>query len=308
MNINLLQYIEKIIKNGSKSFFIATKLLDSSTRRSTLLLYTWCRYCDDLIDGQNLGIYGTQKSIDDLKARILHLKIETSRAYDGAYMNEPAFKAFQEVIFKHSLPSKLAFDHLEGFAMDVRNENYYTFNDTLRYCYHVAGIVGLMMAHVMGIKEESVLDRACDLGLAFQLTNIARDIIEDAQNGRCYLPQLWLDNVGLSRSLLCDPKYRAALVPLVTKLISKTNYYYYSAYYGLQNLSVRSAWAIATAYNVYHRIGLKIKASGIHAWDTRQYTSNSEKLILLLKGAVMAITSGFINPQKRPCSLWQRPR
>lgn len=304
----LLEQVTQTMAVGSKSFATAAKLFDAPTRRSTLMLYAWCRHCDDVIDGQTLGEGGTQHIVEDAQARMLHLQIETRRAYSGAHMDEPAFKAFQEVALIHRLPPQLAFDHLEGFAMDARAEHYATFDDTLRYCYHVAGVVGLMMARVMGVRDEAVLDRACDLGLAFQLTNIARDIVEDAQNGRCYLPQSWLDEAGLNGKDLTDPQHRAALAPLAARLVREAEPYYLSARSGLPGLPLRSAWAIATARGVYREIGVKVQHAGAHAWDARQRTSSSEKLALLVKGAGLAITSRLSRPESRPEGLWQRPR
>lgn len=304
----LLEQVTQTMAVGSKSFATAAKLFDAPTRRSTLMLYAWCRHCDDVIDGQTLGEGGTQHVVEDAEARMLHLQIETRRAYSGAHMDEPAFKAFQEVALIHQLPPQLAFDHLEGFAMDAREARYVTFEDTLRYCYHVAGVVGLMMARVMGVRDEAVLDRACDLGLAFQLTNIARDIVEDAQNGRCYLPQSWLDEAGLTGQNLADPQHRALLAPLAARLVSEAEPYYHSARSGLPGLPLRSAWAIATARGVYREIGVKVQHAGEHAWDTRQRTSSGEKLALLVKGAGLALTSRLARPESRPEGLWQRPR
>ncbi len=304
----LLEQVTQTMAVGSKSFATAAKLFDAPTRRSTLMLYAWCRHCDDVIDGQTLGEGGTQHPVEDAQARMLHLQIETRRAYSGAHMDEPAFKAFQEVALIHQLPPQLAFDHLEGFAMDAREEHYASFDDTLRYCYHVAGVVGLMMARVMGVRDEAVLDRACDLGLAFQLTNIARDIVEDAQNGRCYLPQSWLDQAGLAGKDLSDPQHRAALAPLAARLVSEAEPYYLSARSGLPGLPLRSAWAIATARGVYREIGVKVQHAGAHAWDARQRTSSGEKLALLVKGAGLALTSRLSRPASRPVGLWQRPR
>lgn len=304
----LLEQVTQTMAVGSKSFATAAKLFDAPTRRSTLMLYAWCRHCDDVIDGQTLGEGGTQHPVEDAQARMLHLQIETRRAYSGAHMDEPAFKAFQEVALIHQLPPQLAFDHLEGFAMDAREEHYASFEDTLRYCYHVAGVVGLMMARVMGVRDEAVLDRACDLGLAFQLTNIARDIVEDAQNGRCYLPKSWLDQAGLAGKNLADPQYRALLAPLAARLVSEAEPYYLSARSGLPGLPLRSAWAIATARGVYREIGVKVQHAGAHAWDARQRTSSGEKLALLVKGAGLALTSRLSRPASRPDGLWQRPR
>lgn len=303
----LLEQVTQTMAVGSKSFASATRLFDAPTRRSTLMLYAWCRHCDDVIDGQTLGEAGTQHHVEDAQARMLHLQIETRRAYSGAHMDEPAFRAFQEVALIHQLPQQLAFDHLEGFAMDAREAHYATFDDTLRYCYHVAGVVGLMMARVMGVRDDAVLDRACDLGLAFQLTNIARDIVEDAQNHRCYLPQRWLDEAGLHGKNLADPQHRAALAPLAARLVREAEPYYASARAGLPGLPLRSAWAIATARGVYREIGVKVQHAGAQAWDARQSTSRAEKLALLVKGAGLAVSSRLARPEPRPAGLWQRP-
>ncbi|WP_237680848.1 15-cis-phytoene synthase CrtB [[Erwinia] mediterraneensis] len=293
---------------GSKSFATAAKLFDARTRRSTLMLYAWCRHCDDVIDGQTLGFADPVAAGDSAEARLLRLQTLTRRACAGESMSEPAFIAFQQVAQRHAIPQQQAFDHLEGFAMDVRDEHYETLEDTLRYCYHVAGVVGLMMARVMGVRDEAVLDRACDLGLAFQLTNIARDIVEDARVGRCYLPARWLAEAGLNRNNFADPAHRAALSRVAARLVAAAEPYYASARAGISHLPLRSAWAIATARGVYRAIGMKVSHAGEHAWDRRQGTSRAEKLTLLLSGAGLALSSRAASAPARPAGLWQRPR
>lgn len=308
MNTTLMDHATETMAVGSKSFATASKLFDARTRRSALMLYAWCRHCDDVIDGQVLGFHHPATSSGSAAQRLEMLKIQTQRAFAGEEMQEPAFAAFQEVATRHKIPPSLAFDHLEGFAMDVRETHYETFDDTLRYCYHVAGVVGLMMARVMGVHDESVLDRACDLGLAFQLTNIARDIVEDAQAGRCYLPANWLAAEGMRAVDILDPAYREPLARLARRLVAEAEPYYASARAGLTGLPLRSAWAIASAHGVYREIGVKVSAAGVRAWDTRQGTSRAEKVGLLIKGAALALSSRVENPPPRSPDLWQRPR
>src|SRR5207253_1896263 len=154
---------------GSKSFAAAARLFDADVRRSVLMLYAWCRHCDDTIDGQELGFNTHQ--VDDAAGQLARLAELTRRAYAGEPMHDPAFAAFQEVALRHAIDPRFAFDHLAGFAMDVDEAHYETIDDLLRYCYHVAGVVGLMMASIMGVHDAATLDHACDLGLAFQLTN-----------------------------------------------------------------------------------------------------------------------------------------
>ena len=223
-------------------------------------------------------------------------------------MHEPAFAAFQEVALGHNIPLQLPYDHLDGFAMDVRETHYETFDDTLQYCYRVAGVVGLMMARVMGVRDDAVLDRACDLGLAFQLTNIARDIVEDARVGRCYLPAQWLAEENIPPEAIATPQMRQPLAGLARRLVAEAEPYYASARAGLAGLPLRSAWAIASAHGVYREIGMKVSAAGPRAWDKRQGTNGVEKVGLLLKGAGLALTSRLATQAPRPAGLWQRPR
>ncbi|WP_251979123.1 15-cis-phytoene synthase CrtB [Salinicola avicenniae] len=311
MSEPLLDHATQTMAAGSKSFATAARLFDPATRRSALMLYAWCRHCDDVIDGQQLGFAAGCSGADAADGpaqRLARLEAETRRACAGEPMSDPAFAAFQEVALRHEIPESQALDHLTGYAMDVRGDRYPHLADTLRYCYHVAGVVGLMMARVMGVRDDAVLDRACDLGLAFQLTNIARDIVDDAQMDRCYLPLAWLEEFAVPRAELAAPQHRPALGEMARRLVAVAEPYYASAREGLPALPLRSAWAIATARGVYRRIGLKVAVAGENAWSTRQGTGKAEKLGLLLAGGGVALSARRHRPCPRPEALWQRPR
>jgi phytoene synthase len=307
MSEALLAHATETIKVGSKSFAAAAKLFDPETRRSVLMLYAWCRHCDDVVDGQELGSSAVAPSPHDAARELALLREQTTRACAGDAMHDPAFAAFQEVALRHAIAPRFAFDHLDGFAMDVAGARYETIDDTLRYCYHVAGVVGLMMAQIMGAKEPAVLDRACDLGLAFQLTNIARDIVDDARNGRCYLPAEWLREAGIPLDEVGLARHRLALAKVAARLVDYAEPYYESAAIGIRALPLRSSWAIATARNVYRAIGIKVKARGPRAWDERVGTSKAAKLWLLAKGGISALASRAGATPPRPAHLWQRP-
>jgi phytoene synthase len=307
MSEALLEHATETIKVGSKSFAAAARLFDAPTRRSVLMLYAWCRHCDDVVDGQELGFNAAPSPTHDAAGNLATLYRETQRAYAGETMQDPAFAAFQEVALRHQIPRNFALDHLAGFAMDVAETRYHTIEDTMRYCYHVAGVVGLMMASIMGVREDAVLDRACDLGLAFQLTNIARDIVEDAGVGRCYLPAEWLHEAGIPLDEIALPQHRAALARVAARLVDHAEPYYDSSLDGIRALPLRSAWAIATARNVYRQIGIEVKARGPHAWDERVGTSKATKLKLLAKGGAEALLSRLRPARARPAGLWQRP-
>jgi phytoene synthase len=308
MSEALMEHATRTIEVGSKSFAAAARLFDPGTRRSVLMLYAWCRRCDDVVDGQELG-FNVPTATHDAGAALARLQDLTRRAYAGERMSDPAFAAFQEVALRHRIDPRFAFDHLAGFAMDVEGARYETIEDTLRYCYHVAGVVGLMMASIMGAQDPRVLDRACDLGIAFQLTNIARDIVEDAGIGRCYLPARWLREAGIPPGEVADPRHRAALAGLAARLVDYAEPYYDSAQLGIAALPLRSAWAIASARLVYRQIGIEVKRRGVHAWDARAGTGKAMKLWLLARGAGSALASRLSGPGARPRDpgLWQRP-
>lgn len=311
MSEALMDHATRTIEVGSKSFAAAARLFDPATRRSVLMLYAWCRHCDDVVDGQELGFNTQAGAPHDAPAKLAVLEDRTRRAYLGEAMHDPAFAAFQEVALRHRIDPRFALDHLAGFAMDVDGARYETIDDTLRYCYHVAGVVGLMMASIMGAHDPRVLDRACDLGLAFQLTNIARDIVEDARMGRCYLPAQWLREAGIEPSALAEPRHREALAKVAARLVDYAEPYYASASEGVAALPLRSAWAIASARNVYRQIGIEVKRRGSRAWDERAGTTKAAKLWLLARGAGSALGSRFSvrDPAARPRdpALWQRP-
>lgn len=308
MSEALMAHATQTIAVGSKSFATAAKLFDAETRRGVLMLYAWCRHCDDVVDGQELGFASSTPAPHDAAAELALLREQTRRAYAGDAMHDPAFAAFQEVALKHAIEPRYAMDHLAGFAMDVEGARYETIEDTLRYCYHVAGVVGLMMASIMGARDPRVLDRACDLGLAFQLTNIARDIVDDAAIGRCYLPAAWLVDAGIPPDEVALPRHRAALAKVAARLVDHAEPYYDSAAVGLSALPLRSAWAIATARRVYRQIGIEVKRRGAHAWDRRAGTSKLAKLWLLLRGGLDALSSRIrTGAAPRPAQLWHRP-
>jgi phytoene synthase len=165
----------------------------------------------------------------------------------------------------------MANDVIDGFALDAEGWRPRTEGDLMRYAFHVAGQVGVMMAVVMGVApdDENTLDRACDLGLAFQLANIARDLCEDDAAGRCYLPLEWLAEADIPPGEHMKPQYRAALVELVARMLAIADAHEAAARWAAGRLPFRQRWAVLTAANIYGAIGRKVRALGPHAWDHR---------------------------------------
>lgn len=296
------------IARGSRSFAAASKLFDKPTRERAWLLYSWCRACDDIADGQDHGHGMTV--VDDPLARLARLGVLTEHALADEPTGEPPFEALRIVAAETGLPHGFVRDHIAGFALDAEGWRPATEDDLLRYCYHVAGVVGCMMAVVMGVDpgDEATLDRACDLGLAFQLANIARDIDEDASVGRCYLPTDWLAEKNIPVAALMAPEHRAALSELVTRLTTRATAFEASARGGTPALGFRSAWAVLAAAKIYGDIGRKVAARGGQAWDSRVTTSATEKLaaVLIAWRQAQGRAARFGHAPRDP--RWTRPR
>lgn len=293
------------ISVGSKSFRFASQLFDLQTRERSWLLYAWCRACDDVTDGQTLGHDAV--AVNDSAARITFLYDRTAKALAGEPTGIVAFEALRTVAAECHIPAAVTADHLAGFERDAAGWRPETEEDLLSYCYQVAGAVGVMMAHVMGVDagDTDTLDRAADLGIAFQLANIARDIVEDARIGRVYLPNRWLAAEGLTDADLVEPRHRAALARIARRLSELADAYRRSARVGAARLPFRSRWAVLSASGIYGEIAIRAAALGPRAWDGRISTGKGEKLALVMEAFWEALWP--VRPVPRT-GLWTRPR
>jgi phytoene synthase len=285
----VLTFSRNSIELGSSSFAAAARVFHPKIREDAYFLYAWCRHCDDEIDGQVRGHGAVGLDPVLAAAKLRELEDKTRRALAGEAMSDPAFMAFQRVAMRHQIAARYPLDLLQGFRMDVEGYSYRTLEHTLLYAYHVAGVVGVMMAQVMGAHGRiETLRRAADLGMALQLTNIARDVIEDARGGRVYLPSDWLGKVGSDPRAVANPANRAVVFDATRKLLDAAEPYYESARWGLQALGFRSAWAIAAAKGVYRQIGMKVLAAGANGMDQRARTGTLNKLARVTGAAFVA--------------------
>lgn len=305
----LVEHARDSIARGSKSFALASQIFDRPTRERAWLLYAWCRRCDDLADGQDHG--GEMAPVADPLARLAAIRAMTDTALAGGATGDPAFDGFGLVAEECRIPHRFAHDLIEGFALDAADWRPESEDDLLRYCYHVAGAVGCMMAVVMGVDRgnEAALDRACDLGLAFQLSNIARDIAEDTQAGRCYLPAAWLREKHVTSAELLNPEHRPALGEFGQRLAGMAARYEESARHGSGHLSFRSAWAVLAAAGIYGDIARTVAMRGRNAWDERVVTSSRAKLGWVARALFQCIGRKMRWPvDDVRQALWVRPR
>jgi len=286
------------IRKGSKSFHLASLILPAETRKAAISLYAFCRHSDDLIDDPR----SSRASLDQLRHRL-----------DLAYRGTPApfacDRAFARTAETYSIPKCIPDALLDGFAMDLANRRYRTIADVKEYATCVAATVGLMMALVMKTGSAQALARAADLGLAMQLTNIARDVGEDARNGRLYLPGDWLRESGVNpETFLVCPRDSPELRAVIRRLLEEANHHYRLGHTGISALPQSCRHAIRTAAYVYEEIGAEIAANGFDSVTSRAHTRKVKKLALMLKARIAGdagashTQSGFDTPPDPACA------
>lgn len=327
----LVAFAQASIAKGSKSFGAASQLFDARTRERAHLLYAWCRACDDIADGQDHGGtmnlpgaspvnrtgYQAGMAIDDLPTdaealeRVGEIHRLTDLAYAGQPSGQPAFDCLGVLLLECPIPRVFADALLQGFDRDAASWYPRTEADLFSYCWNVAGSVGCMMAVVMGVDpaDEDTLDRACDLGLAFQLANIARDVAEDAAADRCYLPEEWLVEMDIPPGAHMHPAWRHRIAIIAKWLAEFVEMYEASARIGAARLPLRSRWAVLSAAGIYGDIARKVHAAGDHAWDHRISTSKREKLAHIARAAWQSLVPAKASPEAQGrVGLWSRPR
>jgi phytoene synthase len=275
----LTHYGQESMQKGSLSFSFASRLFSRKIRSRVVRLYAWCRYVDNRVDGlpATASLKERQHVLSELE--------RASFAMPPPFRLHPAMEAFREVRQEVRFPDEHARDLIHGMAMDLDKVQYQTEEQLLLYCYRVAGVVGLMMSYMMDAESEAAFPHAVDLGMAMQLTNISRDIAEDAAMGRVYLPRTWLDKAGIPEGVdLLHPVYRPALLSVVERALTLADRYYKSGDAGLKYLPLRCAFAVAIAREVYAAIGHEVRRRQAHAWDQRVWIPWPQKLRVACRG------------------------
>lgn len=267
------------IRRHSKSFSLASRLLPPEARLRAVAVYAWCRRADDAVD---LAEPETRRDV------LERLEAEVRAVYAGGSIEDPVLALFQRTVVERRIPIEYPSDLLAGMEMDVRGQRYDTMEQLLEYCYYVAGCVGLMMCHVMGISEQRALRNAAHLGMAMQLTNICRDVEEDWGRGRLYVPDALLARCGAPGLAheLDAPFPDEARVPVgkaISWLLDEADRYYASGDEGLPALSWRCALSIRSARLVYSAIGGRIRRAGCDPRGGRAIVPLAAKLALVLR-------------------------
>ena len=260
---------KQLLAKHGKSFYWASLFLGSQLADSCAQLYQFCRFVDDLADGD---LPDREESLEGIRARLDGGDREAGKEVE----------AFMQLSKDNNIPLIAARELLDGMLKDQQPTAVNDEAELLRYCHAVAGTVGLMMCRILDCKEQRADSFAIDLGIAMQLTNISRDILEDAQMGRRYLPASWIDlpaSVIANADIACQQQVADA----AERMLDLAENYYQSALLGIQLLPLRSRLSITVALRVYRQIGWVLKRRGLPWWQGRVFVSKSEKMLLSIR-------------------------
>jgi len=277
-----LQECVATMRDGSKSFFAASRILPQRVRDPATALYAFCRITDDVAD-----------AVDAEPDAILKLRERLDRIYAGTPDDIAADRALAIVVKEYDLPKSLPLALIDGYEWDTQFKTYDSIEDLLDYCARVAGTVGAMMCVIMDRREPETLARACELGLAMQLTNIARDVGQDAANGRIYLPLNWLREAGLDpQAWLAKPEFNEQIASVIARLLKHADVLYSRSENGISDLPWDCRPAIQAARLIYSEIGRQVEKLNLDSVSTRAFVPSGRKLVLLAE-AVTAISKVF---------------
>ncbi len=268
-----------MIQTGSRSFYAASFFLPKDLREAAYAVYSFCRLSDDLIDLEG----GQGPSLARLRQRL-------DGVYGGRPEDFPVDRRLADVVDAYGVP-RLAFDMLlEGLSWDAEGRVYQSIEDVEAYAERVAGSVGAIMAALMGQRGQAMASRACDLGVAMQLTNISRDVGEDARMGRLYLPRDWMTSEGLDPDAwLAAPSFSPALGRVVARLLRRADRRYRRADQAIARLPMAVRPAIMAARLFYAEIGVAVRNRGYDSIAGRARVGGARKAQLAALAAVLAL-------------------
>ena len=266
------QSSKQVLARHGKSFYWASLFLGHKMANRAARLYEFCRFVDDIADGD---LPHRHETLADISASL--------KANDSS--SGPEVEAFLNLASEVNIPMQAATELLDGMLLDQQPTAMKDQAELLRYCHAVAGTVGLMMCRILNCKHPRADHFAIDLGVAMQLTNIARDVLEDAKMGRRYLPQQWV-NFSAAEIATGQIQYRYPTSKAIEQLLNLADKYYNSALLGIQLLPFRSRFSITVALRVYRQIGVLLRRRKLAWWKGRVIVNKIEKTLLSLYSLV----------------------
>jgi len=270
-------YARAITRRYARSFYFASRFLPAEKRWATYALYGFCRYADNLIDLQRT------RGREELLSELACLAAETSLAYRTGESEHPIIKSFIHTARRYGIPERYPLDLIKGVEMDAAFNGYESYDDLYLFAYRVAGVVGLMMTYLLGYRDEAAFPYAEKLGIAMQLTNILRDIQEDKELGRIYIPAAELRQFGVTPEQILSERMTPQLRALMEFQVERAHACYTEAERGIALLDRKSRFAIHTASRLYQAILKKIALADYNPFVGRAFVPAPHKLAILLQ-------------------------
>ncbi|MDX2128929.1 MAG: phytoene/squalene synthase family protein [Chloroherpetonaceae bacterium] len=273
------RYCRDVSAKHAKTFYFATHFLPQSKRTSVFAVYALCRYVDDLIDRSEDKLTLKQLTKEKIIALIDQWKADLQSCYKGEVIRNPIMLAWHDTLKTYHIPINLPLELIEGVCMDLSFKGYDTFEELYIYCYKVASVVGLMTSEIFGYRDKAALEHAIELGIAMQLTNILRDVGEDAEKGRIYIPKEDLRRFGYTESELMRGVINDQFIALMKFEIERARQFYQMADKGIHLLSKDSQTAVALSRINYGKILNTIERNHYDVFNKRAYVSFLGKLM-----------------------------
>lgn len=275
------KHARSIIKHHAKSFFLSSQFLPKQKRIAAYSVYAFCRYADNIVDNPR------NRSTEEVLRELENFRDEVELSFKYKESEHPVLKSFAFIADKYDIPKQYAMDLLDGVKMDLEKNRYETFDELYLFCYRVASVVGLMMTYILGFnKNENTLEYAEKLGIAMQLTNILRDIKEDKQQNRIYIPLKEMQDFGVSEFAIMNEKNSDELRELIKFQVDRAWNYYLEAEPGIKMLDKDSRFAIYAASRIYSGILNIIQNNNFNPFQSRAFVPNRKKAAILLKEVV----------------------
>ncbi len=272
------RYCREIAKHHAKTFYLATLFLPKPQQKPIFAIYALLRTVDDLVDNAQDQLEAGHITRTDINRMLEEWMEKLRNCYQGKHGGDPIMMAWHDTLLRCHIPIELPLELIEGVAMDIEFNPFQTFDELYVYCYKVASVVGLMTSEIFGYSDRRALRHAIDLGIAMQLTNILRDVGEDIDRGRIYIPLEDLERFGYSREEFMQKTMNERFRKLMQFQIERARNYYLSADEGIPMLEKRSRFAVAISSVNYGNILTAIEENGYDVFTKRAYRSFTQKI------------------------------
>lgn len=285
------RFAEESIRKGSKTFHFASRFMNGERRRAFHAVYAFCRQTDNLVDDNEGNPKLQRMLIADWRKRLL-------QAYAEGRSDDPILNPFVHIMKKYNMPIRYPLELIRGVRMDIGKKEYSTFRELRRYCFRVASVVGLMLLYILGINPitASAKRYATKLGIAMQLTNILRDVGEDARMGRVYFPQDELARFGLAKedilSLKVSQSKAASFMAFIEFQVKRARRYYHEAVKVLAAIRSDVRMVIALCFTLYREILSVIEENQYEVFAKRAYVTSLRKLALYVRILFIGVPAG----------------